>query len=69
MDHLCRTGCHAGSAVGTLVIVDRSVEIVYHNSFIRTFLLADLTADTAVLTYKLSRLSVVSRRTEHVNML
>lgn len=61
MDDLCRTGCHAGSAVCTLAVIDGSVEIIDHNCFIRTFLLADLTADTTVFAYKLRRLAIVSR--------
>ena len=61
MDDLCRTGCHAGSAVCTLAVIDGSVEIIDHDRFIRTFLLAYLAADTAVFAHKLRRLAVVSR--------
>ena len=61
VNDLCRTGCHAGSAVGALAVVDRCVEVIDDNSLIGTFLLTDLTADTAVLAYQLCCFSVVSR--------
>lgn len=60
---LYRAGSHAGAAVGTLIIVDRSVEIVYDYCFVRTLLFAYTAADTAVLAAELSDLTVVSRRT------
>ena len=66
MDNLCRTGFHAYSAIGTKGIIDRSMEIIDYDRFIRTFLLAYLTAYAAVFAYKLCRFSVISGRTHNI---
>ena len=69
MNCLCRTGFHTSTAVGTLIIVDRSVEVIYSYSPVRTFLLAYLTADTAVFAGKFCSLAVIAGGTKNINML
>ena len=59
MDDLCRTGCHAYTAAGTLLIVYSRMEILHLYRSVRTLLLTDLTADTAVLAVLLCDLAVV----------
>lgn len=69
MNNFNRTSLHTNSAVRTLIIVYRSVEILNRNCSGRTFLLTDLTTDTAIFTAQLCLFSVGSRRTENVDML
>ena len=69
MNDLYRTGVHALAAVFAFIIVDRSVEILDLYGSGRTFLLAHLAADTAVLASELGRFAVISGRAENVDVL
>ena len=60
VDHLYGTSFHAGSAVCTFAVINGRMEIINDNRFVRTFLLAYLTAYTAVFTYELSCFTVIS---------
>ena len=69
MYHFHRTGIHTLAAAGTLIVVNRGVEVLDLYRAGRALLLAYLTADTAVLAVLLRNLSVVGRRAQNVDML